>query len=186
MTPVQPLTATLEDYLEAIYVLASRERGARVGDIARQVDVHKSTVTAALHSLAERELVHYVPYKPITLTARGRRLGETIFRRHKTLRRFLTDVLGIEETVAEDAACKMEHVIPPQVIGRFTSFADYIESCPRAGARFTRGFGYFCKAGPDHGDCERCPASTPDILRAAPRTRKARGSGRASGACHES
>ena len=129
--------------------------------------MHKSTVTAALHSLAERELVRYVPYRPITLTRRGKTLGAKICQRHRTLRRFLTDVLGIDAGVAEETACKMEHAIPPDVVDRFTDFADFIESCPRAGARFAEGFGYYCAVGPDHGDCERCVASASSSAKAS-------------------
>ncbi|MBN2312035.1 MAG: metal-dependent transcriptional regulator [Candidatus Hydrogenedentes bacterium] len=163
--PAYPLTAALEDYLEAVYVLASGESGARVGDIAKQVNVHKSTVTAALHSLADRKLVNYVPYKPITLTPHGKRLGSTILKRHKTLRRFLTSVLAVDGDVAEETACKMEHVIPPEVIDRFTGFAEFIEVCPRTDIHFTREHGYFCETGPGRAECERCVAATLADLR---------------------
>jgi len=152
----EALTASLEDYLEAIYMIVGEKRVARVKDIAKRLKVHKSTVTAALHALSDRELVNYVPYEVITLTPEGRRLGAEVARRHETLCRFLTSVLAIDEETAEEAACKMEHAMPEEVVDRFTAFAKFIEVCPRAGARWVRGFGYFCEDGPDHGNCERC------------------------------
>jgi DtxR family Mn-dependent transcriptional regulator len=42
------ISSTLEDYLEAILVLTERTGAARVRDIASELSVHKSTVTAAL------------------------------------------------------------------------------------------------------------------------------------------
>jgi DtxR family transcriptional regulator, Mn-dependent transcriptional regulator len=162
MAAARPLTATLEDYLEAIHALAPGNEGARTGEIARRVGVHKSTVTAALKSLAERGLVDYEPYRPVTLTRRGKGIGAEVLRRHDTLRRFLVEVLGIDGGVAEETACKMEHVMPGEVIGRFTSFADFMAACPRVSAHFTRGIGYFCADTPGKGNCERCAAASLD------------------------
>ena len=156
METQQPLTPAQEDYLDAIYVLSSNDAGAHVDAIAKRVGVHKSTVTAALHTLAARKLVDYVPYKPVTLTARGSRVGAAIRDRHETLYRFLTSVLGIDGTLATKTACKMEHVMPPEVIDRFTNFADFIEACPRTNVRFSKGFGYFCKNDEMDPTCERC------------------------------
>lgn len=156
MTVTDKLSAKMEDYLEAVYVLGGTRDGARVGDIARQVRVHKSTATAALHTLAEQGLVDYTPYKPVKLARRGKQLGARIVKRHETLRRFLMEVLGVAEGVAEDTACKMEHVIPPDVVERFTAFADFVDKCPHAGARFTAGFGYCCQAARSPGGCEHC------------------------------
>ncbi|MBW7864238.1 MAG: metal-dependent transcriptional regulator [Candidatus Hydrogenedens sp.] len=155
----RPLTATLEDYLEAIHALAPGNTGARMGDIARRLGVHKSTVTAALRSLAERGLVEYAPYRPVTLTRRGKGIGAEVLRRHDTLRRFLVEVLGVDGGVAEETACKMEHVMPDEVIGRFTSFADFMAACPRVSAHFNRGIGYFCADTPGKGECSRCVAA---------------------------
>ena len=156
MQTQQPLTPAQEDYLEAIFELASRDTGAHVDAIAKRVGVHKSTVIAALHTLAARKLVDYVPYKPVTLTARGNRVGAAIRGRHETLTRFLVEVLGIEHDLARKTACKMEHVMPPEVIERFTNFADFIETCPHTNVRFSRGFGYFCQHDEMDPTCERC------------------------------
>ena len=46
------LSSTLEDYLEAIFRIEKKKRAARVRDIAGRVGVTKSTVNAALKSLA--------------------------------------------------------------------------------------------------------------------------------------
>jgi DNA-binding MarR family transcriptional regulator len=46
------LSSTLEDYLKAIFSLEKKKRTARVRDIAQHMGVSKSTVSAALKSLA--------------------------------------------------------------------------------------------------------------------------------------
>ena len=70
------LTASLEDYLEAVLMLVRQKRVARVRDIAKRVGVGMPSVTTALKGLARRELVNHDPYEAVTLTDRGREVAE--------------------------------------------------------------------------------------------------------------
>ena len=158
------LSATLEDYLEAIYQLVKTRKVARVGAIAEKVSVHKSTVTAALHSLAKQGYVNYTPYKPVTLTPAGKKLGAKVYKRHKSLHRFLRDVLDIDTEEAEETACKMEHVIPPHIIKRFSAFADFVETCPRADALFANRCETHGESDTSRRDCATCLRETLEYL----------------------
>ncbi len=140
------LTAKLEDYLEAIVTLVDAQGVARVRDIAAAVSVHKSTVTSALRALAQRGLIHYQPSQFVTLTPDGEAAGRNVASRHGAIRRFLTDVLGVEEKVASENACRMEHVIDPQVIDRLVRFGRFARAAS-AGRTWTRHVAV--KAGPD-------------------------------------
>ncbi len=156
MSATAKLTATLEDYLEAIFRLAGEKGAARVQDIAGSLSVHKSSVTSALRSLSEKDLVEYVPYQATTLTPAGRKVAERIARRHEVLRRFLSEVLSVQADVAEGNACRMEHAIDPQVLDRLVHFIEFVQGCPRAGAKWIRGFRHFCDHGFARDRCERC------------------------------
>jgi len=127
------ISATLEDYLEAILNQEEREGAARVRDIAASVSVHKSTVTAALHALSEKRLVNYVPYGPITLTESGRRIAERVKHDHDVIRTFLRDILLVDDEVAEENACRMEHVMDRTVLDRLVVFAKYMRDRRAAG-----------------------------------------------------
>ncbi len=118
------LSPTLEDYLEVISRVISKRRVARVRDVAAAMGVHKSTVTAALKSLSEKGLVEYSPYEVTTLTASGRKAAAEVLRRHELIRDFLTDVLLIDEAVADANACRMEHAMDAEVLERFAMFAE--------------------------------------------------------------
>jgi DtxR family Mn-dependent transcriptional regulator len=118
-----PISASLENYLEAILTLVEEQGSARARDIARSVCVHKSTVTAALRSLSKKGLVHYSPYEVATLTPTGLEAASAITQKHRRIRRFLTDVLLLGERVAEDNACRMEHVMDAAVMERLGLFA---------------------------------------------------------------
>jgi DtxR family Mn-dependent transcriptional regulator len=122
MTEPQTVTMTMEDYLEAIAWLEGDKGVARARDIAAALSVHKSTVTAALRSLAEKGLVNYSAYEAATLTADGRKIADDVIRRHKIIRDFFTEVLAVDPLVADTNACRIEHVLDAEVLERLAEF----------------------------------------------------------------
>ncbi len=155
MEPNQSLTASQEDYLEAIYNISNKKMAARGKDIAEYLDVKASSVTGALRNLGAMELINYAPYDFITLTDHGRKVAEDIVRRHNTLERFLINVLGVEQEEAGEAACKMEHFVPKTIVEKLKKYSEYVESCPKGGITWDSGFGYYCKTGCVDTDCAR-------------------------------
>jgi len=121
------LTPSLEDYLEAILAQVHESNFARVRDIAKRLQVGKPAVTAALKSLANKNLVNYDPYQLITLTSHGQQLAEAITRRHKILSRFFYHILGLEKSIAETNACRIEHGVDDVVLQRLHYLMDYLE-----------------------------------------------------------
>ncbi len=145
------LSPSLEDYLEAVYVLVDRSGVARVRDIAKRLGVGMSSVTTAMKSLAKRKLVHYDPYEVITLTDGGREAATEINWRHELIRKFLVDVLGLDADTADANACRMEHAMDDALLDRLGCFAEFVRSCPPEGEDWKRRFVQFCK---DSGDAE--------------------------------
>ncbi|HUW19705.1 MAG TPA: metal-dependent transcriptional regulator [Sedimentisphaerales bacterium] len=120
------LSASLEDYLEAIYNLAAESKVARSKDIAKLLSVAKPSVTGALQILRKKGLANYEAYGFVTLTGAGRAAAAEIARKHEILKSFLTDVLGIEPGLAQRAACKAEHTLGPKVISRLLGFIEFV------------------------------------------------------------
>ncbi len=131
--PPKPLTAVMEDYLEAIFDLDRSKKVVRVKDIAKRLNVKMPTVTSMLKTLSKRGMVNYEKYEYVELTANGVKVGREMRRRHEILRRFLTQVLKIDNAVADDEACKMEHTLSSETLESLTDFMDFIQACPRAG-----------------------------------------------------
>jgi DtxR family Mn-dependent transcriptional regulator len=127
MSKNKPLSASLEDYLEAIHHIAAGKQAARARDIARRLHVSSSSVTGALRALAARKLVNYAPYEVITLTPAGREIARDIVRRHQALRDFFVKVLHVEETLADRCACGMEHTLPREILDQLACFVEYAE-----------------------------------------------------------
>lgn len=130
MGEAQDLSASLEDYLEAIYHIVERKQAARAKDISDRLSVNSSSVTGALRALSDRDLVNYAPYDIVTLTAEGEKVAKGIVRRHQALHDFFIKVLRIEEPDAQDAACKMEHALPQYVVERLRRFVAFFEHAP--------------------------------------------------------
>lgn len=161
MTAISPaLSASMENYLEAIFLLIREHAVARSKEIADRLKVNASSVTGALQSLKDRGLVHYEPYGFVTLTQSGEEAAAKVLRRHEVLRDFFVNVLSIDSAEADETACRLEHGISKGIVDRLVEFAEFVDRCPRAGAKWIHGFGYRCaEAAENPGDCERCVAS---------------------------
>jgi DtxR family Mn-dependent transcriptional regulator len=127
---VTRLSASLEDYLEVIFWAVAAKGRTRPRDIARQLQVRASSVTAALRSLAEKDYVRYEPYEAVTLTQEGFEAAARVARRHHVLRVHLTDLLGVDEETADQGACRLEHGIPSVVVDRLIGFHAFLRSLP--------------------------------------------------------
>jgi DtxR family Mn-dependent transcriptional regulator len=126
MRDTTKLSASLEDYLEAIYNLSAAQSVARSKDIAQVLAVSCASVTSALRTLADKKLVNYKPYGYITLTDKGRKLAVRVVRRHDILQQFFADVLGVQADMAQEAACRTEHAMEPEITARLTAFVDFL------------------------------------------------------------
>ena len=150
------LSESLEDYLEAIHHVVRAKGAARGKDIAERLKVNRSSVTGALRALAEKKLVNYAPYDLVTLTPEGERVAERIIHRHDVLKSFISRVLGVEEQVAEEDACRMEHAASQAVLDRLAQFIDFVRICPRIDIHWIEDTGYFCRRPDDLEECEHC------------------------------
>ncbi len=161
MAKTELLSASLEDYLEAIFHIVSEKQAARAKDIAKRLRVNNSSVTGALRALAEKGFINYAPYDVITLTPRGNELAEEVVRKHEALQDFFVKILYIDPDEAEEAACKMEHALSRIILDRLILFMEFVESCPRSGENWIKEFWNNCEYVCEYGDkpyknCEQC------------------------------
>lgn len=155
-TAGQSLSAEMEDYLETIAALLHDHGEARVTDIAKSLSVRKPSVTQALRTLAERGFLRYEPYQSPVLTALGRKAAERVQHRHDVIKRFLVEVLLVDRELAESNACRLEHAVDKEVLDHLAHFVDFVQRCPRGGAKWIRGYEYFCDPEIEVEKCESC------------------------------
>ena len=99
-----------ENYLEAILVLSQTLPVVRSVDVAEKLSFRKSSVSVAMKNLREKKQITMSPEGYIQLTASGRAIAEMIYERHRLISYWLKN-LGVDEKVAAEDACRIEHVI---------------------------------------------------------------------------
>jgi len=133
---------SVEDYLEAIYVLDGENGTARTKDIAKMLSVSPASVTDMMAKLGRRGLVEYERYSPPRLTPEGKRIGRDVKKRHDSLLRFFT-LLGVAKGKAQADACAVEHELSPATIRRLERFVEFA----KVEGSLAEDFRRFCKAG---------------------------------------
>ena len=121
-------TATLEEYLEAIYKI-SQHGPVRPTQVAESVGVSGPTVTATLRRLEAHGLVVRDGTK-VVLTEEGTQRSLDIVRRHRIAETFLVDTLGLDWNAAHEEACVLEHALSPRVLSALEIFLDNPLVCP--------------------------------------------------------
>lgn len=134
------LSASLEDYLESIYHLVNKQDVARSKDIADVMQVSRASVTGALKALSEKELVYYKPYAYTTLTKKGQEVADRIACRHEILAHFFENILGVESSMAETAACRTEHTLGLEITSRLMAFIEFLSITQNNGKDITQQF----------------------------------------------
>lgn len=118
------LTASSEDYLETILTISEEKGSVGVTDVARRLGLTKPSVTGAVSSLRDKELVIQERYGKIRLTEKGLLMAKKVRRRHLVLRSFLRDVLGVDNEQSEIDACQIEHVVSAETIEKIVAFME--------------------------------------------------------------
>jgi len=116
------LSNSREDYLEAIYQICEQKKVARVKNIANRLNVSIGSVNYAINALLDYGLIKHKKYGYIELTEKGKKLGKKILEKHKLIKNFLINILKVNEEIAEEDACKIEHCISNQTYERIESF----------------------------------------------------------------
>ena len=123
-----------ENYLETILILSQKRPVVRSVDIAEELGFKKSSVSVAMKNLRQKNLITVADNGDIRLTEDGHKIAESgkaiadmIYERHKLLTAWLTQ-LGVDEAIAAEDACRMEHIISKE---SFEAIKNHIESHSR-------------------------------------------------------
>lgn len=114
---------TAEDYVEAIADSIEASGACRVTDLAERFGVSHVTVIRTVRRLERDGLVRTEPYKPVELTAAGRKLAAACKRRHGIVERFLL-AIGVPPELAAVDAEGIEHHVSEATLARFEAIAE--------------------------------------------------------------
>ncbi len=125
----EKLSESLEDYLEIIYNKILENNTVRAIDISRALNVSRASVTDALNRLSDKGYINYQKYGQVLITEIGIKKAKQITSLHKNLTEFFIN-LGVEQKIAEDVACKTEHIFPLPVQKRVNDFNNFCKNNP--------------------------------------------------------
>lgn len=111
-----------ENYLETILVLSKRNTSVRAIDIARELDFSKPSVSRAVGILKEDGYIVIENDGAIKLTELGKHKADSVYERHQILTEFLMHTANVPYEIAEEDACKMEHVISEETFHGIKSY----------------------------------------------------------------
>ncbi len=111
-----------EDYLETILRLTLQNGSVRSIDIANELGFSKPSVSTAMKRLRENGYITVEQHGSIQLTEQGHSIANKIYERHILLTRYLID-LGVSADIAEQDACKIEHILSQETFDRIRAHA---------------------------------------------------------------
>lgn len=111
-----------ENYLETILILKRKNSVVRSVDIARELDYSKPSVSRAVGILKDAGYITMDVSGYIELTDMGMETAEAIYERHRTLTAFLQETAGVSKEIAEEDACKIEHIISAETFAGIKKF----------------------------------------------------------------
>jgi DtxR family transcriptional regulator, Mn-dependent transcriptional regulator len=109
------LTAAVEDYVKAVYMLELREGTASTRALAARLEVTPGAVSGMLPKLTALGLVEHEPYRGVRLTDRGRLVALEVVRHHRLLELFLVESLGMGWDEVHAEAEVLEHVLSEEL-----------------------------------------------------------------------
>ncbi|HEY6219018.1 MAG TPA: metal-dependent transcriptional regulator [Gemmatimonadaceae bacterium] len=134
----QDLSASVEDYLKAIYELEVARGAAATNDIAEALGIAAASVSGMLRRLARQRLVSHEPYRGVHLTRDGRRAALRTIRRHRVIESYLTTALGYPWDRVHDEAERLEHASSDELVDRMAAAIGEPETDPHGAPIPTR------------------------------------------------
>jgi len=130
-------TPSMEDYLERIYSLIDTKGYARVSDIAEALEVHPSSVTKMVQKLDKDNYLVYEKYRGLVLTAKGKKVGKRLVRRHALLEDFLT-LIGVDQDLIYKDVEGIEHHLSWESIASIEYLVQFLKEDPTRVAELMR------------------------------------------------
>ncbi len=123
-------TESVEEYVEGVYRLQKEMDKVTTGEIATYMIVSPASASNMMKKLASLGLVNHIPYKGIKLTKHGEKMARQMTRAHRVIERFLVDELELPWNDVHELACKLEHYINDDIIGRIEERLGNPTTCP--------------------------------------------------------
>jgi Mn-dependent DtxR family transcriptional regulator len=111
-----------ENYLETILILHNKNGSVRSIDIANELGYTKASISRAMSILKKAEYIAMEKTGEIVLTEKGIEKANSVYERHRLISRYLVLTLNIDKSIADQDACRIEHVISQETFNKIKEF----------------------------------------------------------------
>lgn len=118
------LTAAMEDYLKAIFIILEQEERATTSAIAQRLKIAPASVTSMIKKLAKLKMITHEPYQGVRFTRIGEKAALEIVRHHRLLELYLSEALGVPWESVHEEAEKLEHILSEDLEDRIAEILD--------------------------------------------------------------
>jgi DtxR family Mn-dependent transcriptional regulator len=132
------ISPSLEQYIEAIADLLTRDKVCSVSQVAQQAKVSAPAASRAIHELAGQGIVEHRAYRYVDLTPKGLGLAKKMAARHAALYDFLKEVLHFDEARADQEACRLEHQVDEDFAARLSELTRFFGGNKTLAAQWLR------------------------------------------------
>ena len=126
------ISENIQMYLVELAILneSSDDSLITLSSLAEALEVQPVSVNQMIHKLDESGLVEYKPYKGVSLTIDGHDKAMNILRHRRLWEVFLVKNLGFDSDLAEELACRIEHVTTEEIGNRLSAFLKHPNLSP--------------------------------------------------------
>ena len=104
------ISLTEENYLKAIFHLRNDDNTVTVNELSKFLNVKMPSVNNMMKKFAQKNWVIYETYKPLKVTAEGKKQAALIVRKHRLTEMFLVEKMNFGWENVHEIAEQLEHV----------------------------------------------------------------------------
>jgi DtxR family Mn-dependent transcriptional regulator len=104
------ISLTEENYLKAIFHLRKDDNTVTVNELSKFMNVKMPSVNNMMKKFAQKDWVIYETYKPLVITALGKKEAALIVRKHRLTEMFLVEKMNFGWENVHEIAEQLEHV----------------------------------------------------------------------------
>lgn len=119
------LTHSSVHHLMAIYELLKKNGYVRGVDVSKYLDISRSSVSITMKKLISRGYVTEDENKFFRFTPHGEELINNVLNKRRIIKMFFENVLALSPEIAEEEACKIEHLLEEQTSQKLMTFLGF-------------------------------------------------------------
>ena len=114
-----------ENYLKAIFHLIDKDDTFTVNELSKMLNIKMPSVNSMMKKFSQKNWVIYESYKPIKITALGKKEAAHVVRKHRLTEMFLVEKMGFGWEVVHEIAEQLEHIHSEIFFDKMDELLDY-------------------------------------------------------------